>query len=108
MDKNNLPSWYESTQGPKISETLTYIAGNLLPIINLALASHGVNIMPENVNTLISIGVFIAFSAKAAYGYAKSKKVLGAQINSLYEQNTRLQGALGQIQAEQAAVKRAE
>lgn len=79
----NYPAWYQSSTGPGISQTITNIVGNVIPILNLFLASKGINIFPEAVNDYISMGVFIFFSIRAAIGYVKSKKVMGAKILQL-------------------------
>lgn len=80
---NQFPSWYQSTVGPQISGTLIGIAGNVIPVLNLVLASKGVNLLPEAINPYITIAVFVFFSVKAAIGYVKAKRTLGARIVSL-------------------------
>ncbi len=75
--------WYASTQGPGLSSTLLNLAGTLLPVLNLLLAKYGIAILPDWANMAITLGVFGYFGIKAAIGYVKAKKVLGARIASL-------------------------
>lgn len=86
----NYPAWYQSSTGPGVSQTIINIIGNVLPILNLVLAKHGVNILPESINDYISMGVFLYFSIRAGIGYVKSKKIMGERILSL---QAKLEGA---------------
>lgn len=90
------PPWYQSSTGPQISQTIFNIVGGFLPLLNLTLASKGVQILPENVNWIISLGVFIYFAIRAGIGYLKSKRALGMRIRNLQSQITRL-GAVPEV-----------
>lgn len=84
--------WYKSSAGPGVSQTLINIAGNFLPMLNMILAYKHINVLPGPVNFWISLAVFIYFSIKAAFGYIKAKKILGARIALLESQVTKLGG----------------
>lgn len=85
MDQSTiqLPAWYQSTAGPGISQTIISIAGNIIPVINFLLASKGINIMPATINSIVTVLVFLFFSATAALGYIRAKKVLGMRVGYL-------------------------
>jgi hypothetical protein len=86
MDNNiTLPAWYESTSGPKISATLSGIAINLIPIINIVSMAYGhaLPLVPQVISFWISILVFVGVSIRTAFGYIRAKKILGAQIERL-------------------------
>lgn len=80
------PSWYQSSQGPQVSQTIFNIVASFIPMINLALASKGINLLPEQVNFWITLAVFLYFSVRAALGYIKAKKVLATRVRSLSAQ----------------------
>lgn len=89
-----LPDWYLSSKGPQISQTIISISANVLPVLNLVLASKGINILPESVNTYVTMGVFAFFSIRAAVGYIRAKKVLGNRVRVLNEQVRALGGRI--------------
>lgn len=76
---NSMP-WYQSSTGPGVSQTIFNIAGNILPVLNLVLASHNINILPSFVNLVITLVVFVYFSIRAMLGYIKSKRTLGIEL----------------------------
>lgn len=78
-----LPAWYQSSAGPGLSSTLINLAGNIIPVVNFFIASQGINILPANVNALITTAVFVFFSIRAGIGYVRAKKVLGMQVGYL-------------------------
>lgn len=82
--------WYQSSAGPGVSSTLISIAGNIIPIANLVLAQNGVNLFPAQVNGWISLGVFLFFSARAAYFYVRAKSVFAQKLGQLQRENHRL------------------
>lgn len=86
MNEENFPAWYQSTRGPGVSTTITGIALNMLPMINMIFASRGVNILPETINFWVSLGTFLIFSSMAGYGYIKSKVATEARIGALRQQ----------------------
>lgn len=90
-------SWYQSTQGPQISQTLSNLAASLLPVINIALSSQGVNILPSKVNLIISIAVFAFFGIRSAIGYIKAKATFTAKLGQLQRDNTILSRKLSSI-----------
>lgn len=92
MNPENLPGWYKSTAGPGVSQTISNIALSFLPVLNLALASKGIEIMPEDVNFWVSLVVFFFFAVQAGIGYIRSKKILGARIGALRSQVSSLGG----------------
>lgn len=77
------PTWYQSTTGPQVSQTIYNILGSFLPVLNMALASHGINILPEAVNFWVNIAVFCWFSLRALFGYIKAKRTLNTKIEAL-------------------------
>lgn len=85
----DFPAWYQSSRGPQVSKTIFNIVGSFLPVINLALQSKGIELLPEQVNFWITIGVFLYFSVQATIGYVRSKQTLQAQVQ-------RLQASAGQ------------
>lgn len=92
MTSFEFPQWYESTHGPEISKTIFNILGNIAPVANMVLASKGVHILPESFEVWINLAVFLYFSGQAAFGYIRSKKILGARIAQLEEQVVNLGG----------------
>lgn len=88
------PTWYESTTGPGVSQTIISIVGNIVPILNMLLASKGVNILPEAINGWISLAVFLFFSVRAGIGYVKAKNALTNHIHDLESKVTELGGVL--------------
>lgn len=104
MDQTNQPSiitdvdsWYQSTQGPQVSQTLSNMAGQLIPVVNLILASWHINILPQNVNIVISIAVFIYFGVRAVLGYVKAKKVFVAKLGQMQRDNVLLSQKLAGV-----------
>lgn len=79
----DFPAWYQSSTGPQISKTIINIAGNFLPVINFALQSKGINILPDAVNTYVTLAVFCYFSIQAAIGYVRAKTAMGVKIENL-------------------------
>ena len=79
------PAWYLSSQGPQISSTVVGIVGNILPIVALFLSNKGFDFIPGSFDPYIEVGVFLFFSIKAAVGYVKAKRTLGARIIQLEE-----------------------
>lgn len=92
-DLEQVLPWYASTQGPGISKTVINIAGNVLPMLNLVLASHGVVIGPAWLNLIVTLAVFGYFSIQAVIGYARAKQALGSHIVSLRRSLNRLQAS---------------
>lgn len=80
---NEFPAWYQSSAGPKVSATIIGLVGNVVPMLNLLLASRGINIMPAGINEIVSTIVFVVFSVKALMGYIRAKQVLGSRILKL-------------------------
>jgi hypothetical protein len=78
-----LPKWYKSTRGPAISKTVLNISGTALPVLNLVLANYDIVILPDAINLIVTLGVFLWFAAQAAVGYIQSKKALMAEIIKL-------------------------
>ncbi len=86
MDTNILPPWYASTNGPGISATILNLIGNVLPIISMALSAKGIHFVPpaaESYKVYVDLAVFAVFSIRAAIGYVRAKRKLGAQIMQL-------------------------
>lgn len=82
------PAWYESTDGPKISQTIFSIFATFVPVLDLVLMHFGVAIpgLSETLQALIAAAVFVVFAVRAAVGYVKAKKVLQARVASLASQ----------------------
>jgi hypothetical protein len=93
-DLEDLFPWYASTAGPGVSMTLFNIIGTLLPMINLALASNGIQILPGWANLIVTFLVFAWFAGRAAYGYVRAKKMLGARAVFAEKQVASLQSRL--------------
>lgn len=100
--------WYASTGGPGVSMTLFNLAGTFLPMLNLMLASSGINLLPGTVNLAITLAVFVYFAVRAAIGYVRAKRTLGARIVSLQATNKQLSSQLGHLQAMQEAAMAAQ
>ena len=90
----NFPAWYQSTTGPQISKTLMNIAGNILPMLNFVLQSRGINILPESVNTWITLIVFFYFSIQSAIGYIRAKTAMGVKVANLAQKVEALGGTV--------------
>lgn len=90
MNTIDFPVWYQSTTGPQVSQTIFNILGSFIPVINMALASKGIVVLPEAINFWVNIGVFSYFSVRALFGYLKAKKSLGQKIDALEAQVTSL------------------
>lgn len=86
MENINFPDWYKSTSGPGTSQTIANIAGAFLPMLNMVLESHGTHLLPEVINTYISVGVFLVFTVRAMIGYVRAKKLMGSRIANLESQ----------------------
>lgn len=85
-DIEDLVPWYKSTGGPGLSLTLTNNALTILPMLNLLLASKGINILPSTLNLVVTVAVFFWFAGRSAYGYIRAKQTLGAQVLSAQRQ----------------------
>lgn len=83
MDNIQFPPWYQSSTGPQVSQTIFNMAGSLLPVLNMILASRGINILPDTLNFWINMLVFGYFSIRAFLGYLKSKRVMATRIMQL-------------------------
>lgn len=95
-DVEDLFPWYKSTGGPGLSLTLTSDALMFLPMANLALSSQGINLLPSTINLVVTLGVFILFAVRAAYGYVRAKQTLGAQVLSAQRQLSALKADMAQ------------
>lgn len=80
------PAWYQSSQGPQISQTVINNLLAFLPMINFALASRNINILPADVNFWVTLGVFCFFSVRSLIGYVNSKRALQEQVRALSSQ----------------------
>lgn len=80
-----LPDWYQSTQGPQISQTIFNIVATFLPVLDLVLMHFGVSIpgLSQTLQALIAMAVFAYFAIRAAIGYVKAKAQLQAQVAAL-------------------------
>lgn len=85
MDSFQFPAWYQSSAGPGISKTIFNMAGALLPVINLFMSStgHGVTIIPADLNSWISLAVFIYFCVQALIGYVRSKNIAQEKMKAV-------------------------
>lgn len=98
QDLENLFPWYQSTTGPKLSMTISSDALMFLPVINLVLAKEGINILPDQLNLWVTLAVFVFFLGRSAYGYVRSKKVLGARAVYAEQQVQKLQARLSSME----------
>lgn len=92
MDSITFPEWYQSSRGPGIAQTIKGLVLNFLPVINLVLASRGVNLLPEAVNLWVSLLVFVGFSVYTLIGYVRGKRAQQLQIGELEREVGRLGG----------------
>lgn len=77
--------WYQSTQGPKLSQALKGVVGLLLPVIQ--------DMFPGKITTsiqwldrTIDILLIVGFGTYALLGYIKARKAAAAQIGALKSQ----------------------
>lgn len=76
-----LPEWYQSTQGPQLSMTLKATLGLLLPTIKV-LFPH-VTIFNEQIDAVIDALMIVGFGLYALYGYVRAKQGLQNQVQKL-------------------------
>lgn len=104
-DLVNAP-WYQSTSGPQFSSTLINLAATLIPMANLMLASHGINLLPSAVNGIITLAVFGFFAVRVAIRYVQTKHTLGMKLGRIMRANKDLAGALKEVSPDHQLLKR--
>lgn len=95
MNENELPKWYQSTNGPQVSKTIINILASILPVINFALASKGINIMPDSINSVVTLLVFAYFAIQAVIGYVRAKIIMQQKVAGLEAHVRSLGGVVG-------------
>lgn len=83
MDSFQFPAWYQSSAGPGLSKTIVNIVLGLLPVINLFMQTQGQMILPAEVNSWISLAVFVYFAIQAGIGYIRSKQTAEAKLKAV-------------------------
>lgn len=76
----NYGSFSSSTDVEKLSLTIKGLVGSLLPVLHLI---TGVEIFSAKTDALIDAVLLLITTAITAYGYIRSKKILGAKIRQL-------------------------
>lgn len=91
MEQSNLPEWYKSsTDAQTLSATLKSLAGLLIPVLkNL----FGFDLGTETTDSIIDAILILGFGAWAAWGYYRSKSVMGARLEELRGQIRDLGGS---------------
>ncbi len=80
MENEQLPAWYESTQGPEISATAKALAGEIIPVIK---DLFGIQLGTATFDHIVNAVLILGFSAYALYGYIRAKRTLQTKIDTL-------------------------